>query len=237
MPATNPAANTGHHAARTARFDPSQQHRRTMIAKVQIARQQLQMDEDDYRQIVFDETGATSLKDCSEAQLARVLDRMKKLGFQSRPKKGAASHPMARKARALWISLHALGAVHNPAEPALEAFAKRQLGCDRLVWAKQSDAYRLIEALKAMAERHGWSQSGAPTPLQLQMRLCGAVLAKMKAAEAVPADWTIDNAALRLCGVESLKDGPWGIEDYARLAGQLGAKARELGVYNRETMQ
>ncbi|MFX8708345.1 regulatory protein GemA, partial [Acinetobacter baumannii] len=67
-------------------------------------------------------------------------------------------HPMARKARALWISLHKLGVVHNPSEQALEAFAKRQLGCEKLVWARQSDAYRLIEALKSMAERAGWRQ-------------------------------------------------------------------------------
>lgn len=223
--------------ARAAKFDGAQAHRRSMIAKIQVARQQLNMDEDDYRQILSDVTNHLSLKDCSELQLGLVLDRMKKLGFTPRPKKGAASHPMARKARAMWISLHHLGVVTNPSDHALEAFAKRQLGCERLVWARQSDAYRLIEALKAMAERNGWRQGGAPNPLQLQLRLCEAILARLKAADAVPADWTIDNAAFRLCGVESLKEGPWTVEDYARLAAQLGAKLRQMNVPAPEGVQ
>ena len=82
---------------------------------------------------------------------------MKAIGFRPplpRAGKKAATHPMARKARALWISLHHLGVVQNPAEEALEAFARRQLKCERLSWANQRDAHKLIEALKAMAQRH-----------------------------------------------------------------------------------
>ena len=58
----------------------------------------------------------------------------------------------------MWISLYNLGAVRNPSEEALEAFATRQLRVERLQWANQSHCYKLIEALKAMAERAGWHQ-------------------------------------------------------------------------------
>ena len=148
-------------AARPATFDRSAQSRRSMLAKIHIARKQLAMDEDDYRQLLFEETGHASAGDCSEAQLSRVIERLKKLGFKPLPKAGkkAATHPMARKARALWISLHHLNVVQNPAEEALEAFARRQLGCTKLNWANQREAYKLIEALKAMALRHGWRQT------------------------------------------------------------------------------
>ena len=84
------------------------------------------------------------------------------MGFKAadgRPRR--AEHAVARKARALWISLFALGAIDNPSERALEHFAKRQLGVDRLQWADQSKGNRLIEALKAIAEREGWDQSVA----------------------------------------------------------------------------
>lgn len=221
-------------AARPAQFDRASQHRRSMIAKVQIARQQLGMVEDDYRQIVMDQTGKMSLKDASEVQLARVLDVMKSKGFKPLPGKKAASHPMALKARALWISLFHLGAVHNVSEQALEAFAKRQLGCEKLQWARQSDAFRLIEALKAMAVRHGWQQHCRVTgkafnPTDLQAALCAAILIKLKAADVVPADWALHDAAWKLCGIENAKADPWTASDYERLAKALGFKLRTHG--------
>lgn len=222
--------------ARPAQFDRATQHRRSMLAKINIGRQQLNMDEDDYRQMLLDQTGELSLKKCSDQQLDKVLARMKALGFQPMPKGGkrAATHPMARKARALWISLYQLGVVRNPSEYALEAFAKRQLGCEKLVWAQQSFAYRLIEALKDMAERNGWHQadpiSGVrPEPLQLQRTLCEAILAKLKKADAAPQDWTIDIAAMRMCGIDTgASTHGYNSEDYSRLAVALGRKLRAL---------
>ena len=59
------------------------------------------------------------------------------------------------------VSLHQLGVVRDPSEGALESFGRRQLGVDRLQWADEGQAYRLIEALKAMAERAGWDQNTA----------------------------------------------------------------------------
>ena len=222
--------------ARPAQFDRLSQHRRAMTAKVQIARKQLAMDEDDYRQIVTDESGQRSLAACTDRQLESVLNRMKGLGFKPLPKKGSqagAQHPMAKKARALWISLHHLGVIENPSEQALEAFAKRQLNCERLVWARQSDAYRLIEALKAMAKRNGWSQFSPATgqrlsTRELQHHLCEVILGKLKAGAAVPADWSIDIAAFRLCGIDTAgTEGGYSPEAYARLAAALGAKLRD----------
>lgn len=230
------ATNAQTNAARAvpAQFDKSSQNRRAMIAKVQIAKTQLAMNEDDYRQILFDQTGKTSLKECSEPQLARVLDVMKAKGFQPLPSKKAASHPMAMKARALWISLYHLGAVDNPAEQALEAFARRQLKCDRLQWARQSDAFRLIEALKNMATRHGWLQHNRATgkafgPIELQASLCAAILIKLKDAGIAPSDWALHDAAWKLCGIKNAKADPWTASDYERLAKALGLKLRTHG--------
>lgn len=227
-PATNYAA--------TARFDRTTQHRRSMLAKINIARHDLRMVEDDYRQVLFEVTGRTSLKECSEAQLEAMIARLKQLGFKPIPKAGAkpaAAHPMARKARALWISLHQLGVVRNPSEEALEAFAARQLGCEKLVWARQSDAYRLIEALKAMAQRAGWPQrclaTGKPFSVDvLKQALCGAILIKLKEAGVAAESWTLNDAAWKLCGIELGRGGPMSADAYARLAEALGAKLRAV---------
>lgn len=145
--------------------------RRAAVVKVQIARRDLGLDEDTYRSILRRLTGRTSSSACSDAELGRVLDEFKAKGWKpkviagGKPAKAPrsvaprpADHPSARKARALWISLWNLGEVRDSSEAALEAFARRQLGVEKLQWADQALAYKLIEALKGMAERAGWSQ-------------------------------------------------------------------------------
>lgn len=146
-------------AARPAKA-PVSAFRRSMIQKINIAKAQLRMDEDDYRVGLAEVTGRASLTKCSDKQLNQVLEWLVSKGFRPVQSKGAATHPMARKARALWISLHHLGAVDNPSDHALEAFATRQLKCERLVWANQREAFRLIEALKSWAVRAGWPEAG-----------------------------------------------------------------------------
>ncbi|HVY35592.1 MAG TPA: phage protein GemA/Gp16 family protein, partial [Caulobacteraceae bacterium] len=81
----------------------------------------------------------------------------------------------------------------EPSEHALEAFAKRQLGVDAMQWADQSMGYRLIEALKAMAERAGWSQdlTGVHPALHVQVlkaRLGAAIAARRQAGEQAAAN-------------------------------------------------
>lgn len=225
-------------AAAPARFDRASQHRRSLTAKIAIARKQLGMLEDDYRQLLFDTTGRISLTQCSEAQLARMVDVLKSKGFRALPPKGvggtagAASHPMARKARALWVSLYQLGVVHNPAEPALEAFAKKQLGCDKMVWARQSDAFKLIEALKDMGRRKGWAMHDknghALGHIGLKESLCAAILKRLKANGVARADWSIDDAAWKLCGIRTAREAAWSASDYEQLAAELGARLRDV---------
>lgn len=87
----------------------------------------------------------------------------------------------------MWISLHQLGAIDDASEAALEAFGRRQLGVDRLQWADEREGFRLVEALKAIADRNGWDQhvpSRMATPARIRLlkdRLVGAQLARLAA--------------------------------------------------------
>lgn len=141
--------------------------RRAAVAKVQIARKELGLDDDTYRTMLERITGRTSSAACTDDQLGDVLDEMKAKGWKPKVVQGGrtarrssavADHPSAKKARALWLSLWHLGEIEQSDETALEAFARRQLGVDRLQWADQAQCYKLIEALKAMANRAGWDQ-------------------------------------------------------------------------------
>ena len=56
-----------------ARFDATAQHRRSMIAKVHVAKAQLRMTSDDYQQVVLRVTGHDSSAKCDQAQLAALI--------------------------------------------------------------------------------------------------------------------------------------------------------------------
>ena len=182
-------------------FDRNAQRRRGMLAKVHLARKELGLDEDTYRAILRRLTGHESAGSCNEAQLGAVLDEFKVKGWKPTvagktpagtgmaPILRAADHAAARKARAMWISLHQLAVVRDASEAALEAFGRRQLGVEKIQWTDQARMYRLIEALKAMAEREGWSQDLAGVPaeaqiLVLKQRLLAAI--EKKAGRVAP---------------------------------------------------
>lgn len=225
--------------AQKAVYDAGQQRRRSMIGKVKLAQKALGLVDDDYRAMLLRETGCTSAADCTEGQLARMIEAMKRAGFKPVAKVGtgpsarvAAQGKAARKARALWISLHQLGVVHNPSEIALEAFAKRQLKVDALAWANDGQMFKLIEALKAMAEKNGWSQAldgvhPTQTVRVLRHRLCEAIHARLIATGVVPADMRLKQVAFTLCGLEDERGtGPgfWEPEALDLLAKGLAAK-------------
>jgi phage gp16-like protein len=232
--------------AAPARFAPDPR-RRALLAKVHLGKKELGLADDDYRAMLFRVTDRTSAAELDERQLVAVVEEMKAKGFQAKPavrpagadRRGRgrggprpADHPAARKARALWISLHQLGAIENPSEQALEAFARRQLGVERLQWADQARTFKLIEALKAIAERNGWSQElagvrPAVSVKVLKLRLCEAILAKLKSKRLAAADWTLETAAARLLG-EAPGGGPlfWGIGSLDVVAAGLGRKLR-----------
>lgn len=233
-------------AAAAAQATP---YRRQLLGKIHIAVKQLGLSDDDYRGILFDVAGSDavaweadgkkgkiSAKNCSDAQLVAVIERFKSRGWKAAQPKGRggpkpADHKPASKARALWISLHSLGAIDDPSEGALEAFACRQLGCARLQWADQGLMYRLIEAEKAIAERHGWSQDTKglrpeAVPIVLRRRLVEAIMGKLWQAGVIPVDWHVGRAAYEFAGMETAL--------MLATASELDVVARELGRVLRE---
>lgn len=218
-------------------FDRTKQRNRVLIAKIHVAKKEMGLADDDYRALLYRVTGEHSAKDCTDAQLTAVVEELKTKGFKPKPRRSvrtSADHPAARKARALWISLHQLNAIDTPSEAALEAFARRQLHVDALQWADQALLYKLIEALKAIATRHGWSQNlyqVAPSeaPRVLKLRLCEAILAKLKAIGIAAKHWRLPQAAKSLAGIEPGGEGAmfWAIGDIDVVAKALGDRLRE----------
>jgi phage gp16-like protein len=128
-----------------------------LIRLIHVAKRDLALDDDAYRAILRRIGNKESASELTLSKLEQVLEHMKRSGFKVRSK-GKPSRPLAqdgeaRKARALWLLLHELGAVTNPSEEALAAYAKRITGVDALQWLGGAKAERLIETLKKWAMR------------------------------------------------------------------------------------
>lgn len=220
-----------------ASYDASAQRRRSLMGKAHLSAKELGQMEDDRRAVLFRVVGKTSLADCSDAEIVAFLGEQERLGWKAQPTKKAgfskaADHPAAMKARALWISLGHLGAIDDSSEAALEAFGRRQLKCERLQWANQGQMFKLIEALKAIALRHGWDATppahatNAAHGLKLvKVALLSAILVKLKAAGYANDRWNVSGAAIAICGFETAQHrGPMGWE-----MGDLDAIALSFG--------
>jgi phage gp16-like protein len=124
-----------------------------LLKLVQIAKRNLAMEDDSYRDVLEQCTGKRSAKGLNDIQLTKVLDRMKALGFKPKRK----PHPRAEevtKIRAIWRTMHAQGFVRNANDFALDAYVKRMTktnngqGVERANWLKSEQAAEVLEALK-----------------------------------------------------------------------------------------
>jgi phage gp16-like protein len=146
----------------------------TAIKLVHVARRDLKMSEDEWRDLLQARFGVASSKDLSLVKLHELIEHLKKIGFKvrhpnrksskpgkpdaapSRPLAGAAEKRPgeAAKIRALWLFLHHdLGLVKDPSEAALAVYVKRLTKIEALQWLDGQQCYRVIESLKKWAER------------------------------------------------------------------------------------
>ncbi|EDN2204868.1 regulatory protein GemA [Salmonella enterica] len=133
--------------------------RSNIIQLIHIAKSQMGMDIDTYRQMLLSITGKTSTSDMNPGQLNKVLAAMKGKGFVVKPSSKArttrplADYPQAKKLRALWLEMYAQGIVRDSSEEALRRWVKRETGVDGLQWLEADKASTAIEKLKKWQER------------------------------------------------------------------------------------
>lgn len=130
-----------------------------LIQLIHIAKNELSIDTDTYRQMLLSITGITSTSTMNPGQLNKVLAAMKTKGFKVKPSRKArttrplADYPQAKKLRALWLEMYAQGIVRDSSEEALRRWVKRETGVDGLQWLESDKASMAIERLKNWQER------------------------------------------------------------------------------------
>lgn len=132
------------------------------IAIINIARQQLGMDEETMRALYVRVAGVSSLRVMTERQRLAVVEELKRKGFRVR-KSGktlpASTKPYIRLIHALWKSCHRGGVIQDGSRKALRSFVKERTGTDDPDFLTYDQASPLIEALKGM-ERRSQSAKG-----------------------------------------------------------------------------
>ncbi|EKB28339.1 gp16 family protein [Aeromonas dhakensis] len=137
-----------------------------LLKLVQVGRRELGLDEEEYRALLEQVTGARSAKGMSASKLDAVITAMKGLGFKvkggaqvagrrSPPSSAKVQAPEVRKLRAIWITMKQDGLLHDGSEDALGSFIRRMtasanggVGIGRAEWLTSAQAERVLEALK-----------------------------------------------------------------------------------------
>ncbi|MDQ1185394.1 gp16 family protein [Agrobacterium larrymoorei] len=126
------------------------------MAVINIARQQLGIEESDYRDLLLRVGKSSSLRTMTEKQRLDVVAEMKRLGFKVKPtskKLPIASKPYIRLVHALWKSCHRKGVIEDGSRNALRTFVKKRTGVDDPDFLTFDQANPIIDTLKAMEAR------------------------------------------------------------------------------------
>lgn len=126
-----------------------------LVGMIHVAKNQLGLDDDTYRTLLMDLTGKDSCSKMTPKEQWRVIEELKRKGFQKRPThrgKRLISDPQAKKIRALWLTMADCGIVRDRSEKALASCMRRFTG-RALEDATVKQCQAMIEILKQWFDR------------------------------------------------------------------------------------
>lgn len=124
------------------------------IQLIHIAKAQLGLDDDLYRQMLQAIGGASSSKELSVSKADAVLEHLKSRGFKAvpkgrlSPKSGTAAVGTVDKIRAIWITMSKQGFVRDGSETALDKWIAGVTQVRHVGWLKTKSAIQALDALK-----------------------------------------------------------------------------------------
>jgi phage gp16-like protein len=135
--------------------------RNNELAQIHIAKKDLGLDDDTYRAVLWTVARARSSKELDFHGRKAVIKHFKERGWKNKPatkaksSRALATDPQSKMIRALWLELHAKGAVNDPSEQALASYIKKRTkpAVEALQWMSSQQASRTIEELKKWLAR------------------------------------------------------------------------------------
>lgn len=126
------------------------------LAQIHIAKKQLGMDDDAYRDMLFAVARVRSAKQLDHAGRAKVLDHLKRCGFRgadaARPKRPTPAPEVVAMCRKVRAQLIALGKLPDTYA---DGIAQRMYGVQFFEWLKPDQLHDLVAALQVQQRRVG----------------------------------------------------------------------------------
>ena len=124
-----------------------EQKRKGLIAKIHVAKAQLNMEDDVYRQFLRETTGQSSCRDLDLLQLQRVIAKMERLGFKP-TRKNIGTKPLHKTdVSAMMNKLTALLATSGKSWAYADGMARHMFGKEQV---NQLDAMSLRKLIAAL---------------------------------------------------------------------------------------
>lgn len=129
--------------------------RKRDLAVIHLAKKQLNLDDDAYRDLLFSIARVRSSKDLDWTGRKRVLEHFEKIGFKRAVPftKEAGVSAEAKKLWVLWRQLHSQGKVKVGTQAALNNFVERQTGMSHIRFCNSHQLSTVIESLKKWLAR------------------------------------------------------------------------------------
>ncbi|EJG4850025.1 DUF1018 domain-containing protein [Salmonella enterica] len=145
-----------------------------LISTIHVAKRELRLDEDTYRDALRTATGKTSCRDMTLPELSKALAAFKKRGFKVRSKlhnRALKPATVTAKIRAIWRLMHAQGFLASDGEAALNRWVRKQTapqnggeGVANYQWLEKEPALAsdVLERLKRWHRREMLRALGLP---------------------------------------------------------------------------
>lgn len=150
--------------------------RKRLMTLINIARSQLQLDNDSYRALLKGATGKESLRAMGVHELETALETLKQKGFKPVSKSSTKAKSQGANRRmsavsgnskialidrivAIWITMGHHLVISDPSEAALDTYVRRMtlkstaLGVDSVRWLDEKQAVKVLESLKNWHKR------------------------------------------------------------------------------------
>lgn len=139
--------------------------RQRELAVIHIGKKELGWDKSTYRDTLEAWTGKRSSAKMTESERHRVIENMKKLGFEPKPSAERVQvspddDPQVQKIKRIWLELYDAGVVRDPSLASLNAWVRRQTRNEHVAFLDVEDVNTIIESLKQWAGRTGVKLSG-----------------------------------------------------------------------------
>lgn len=131
---------------------PAQAKRKQLMAQIHIAKNQLNMDDDNYRDVLKHITGKDSCREMKTSELVDVVKEMKRLGFKPSStdrsvKKHGKKPSVTQSKEALISKIEAMIADLNLSWDYVHGMANRMFAIERVQWLDEQKLYKLTQAL------------------------------------------------------------------------------------------